>query len=324
MSATPIEIVFKKAGGLDLYIDVYLSPKATPENPSPILIWWHAGGMLMGTRKHVAPHHQRATAEYNVTFVSAEYRLSPQFRMPTVLTDCVDAVNFLSSEEFKKATGGRTDPSRIILNGSSVGGWISQIVGNSIGFKEAGIAPVIHKDSIKGIVSVYPMTNLEDEFFKKQYKPLGIIGAAVGLPEDRIIADEEVARFIDPENPDSRTANAPFDGPRTLLYFYAVQEGIVEKLLLGGTGLSGSVFSVPQHFRNLSSAEGVPPIYLIHGDSDGSVPVTSSQHVAAAVRALGHKDFTYVELKGVDHLYDQEPEESMEGMYVFIKRILKL
>ncbi|KAF5391613.1 hypothetical protein D9757_002425 [Collybiopsis confluens] len=203
----------------------------------------------------------------------AEFTLD-QFQYPP---DCIDAVNFLSSNEFKKATGGHADPSKIILNGSSVGGWISLIVGNSIGFKEAGITPIGNQEAIKGIVSIYPMTNLGDEFFKKPNKPLGIIGKVINLPEDKIIAEKEVQPFVDPDHTGSRTASAPFfETPRTLLYFYGVQEGIVEELLLGGTGLSGTVFSVPKHLRNLSPAEGVPPIYLIHGGADGSVPVSSS------------------------------------------------
>ncbi|KIK62960.1 hypothetical protein GYMLUDRAFT_163802 [Collybiopsis luxurians FD-317 M1] len=309
----PLEILYKQAGGVDIYMDIYLSPSSTPENPAPCMLWWHAGGLLVGTRKHAAPHHVRAPLEHNVTFISADYRLAPQFRIPEILSDCVDAVKFLHSAEFKKATEGRVDTSQIILTGSSAGGWLSLLIGCGIGFKEAGLEKI---PAVKGLIPIYPMTNLEESFYRIKHRPVEYLG--------RMIQDEEVQPFINPDDPGSRVAGAKLEGPRTIMYNYAVQEGIVEELLFGGTGISGDVFSVPKYLRGLSSPDSLPPIYLVHGDADGPVPVTQTRVVAEALKDLKHWDYTYEEVPGVDHLYDQEPEVGMEDMYKFIKRVFHL
>ncbi|KIK62959.1 hypothetical protein GYMLUDRAFT_41247 [Collybiopsis luxurians FD-317 M1] len=317
----PLEILYKQADGVGIYMDVYLSPSSTPENPAPYMFWFHSGGLLMGTRKHVAPHHLRAPSEHNVTFISADYRLAPQFRMPAILSDCVDAIKFLQSAEFKKTTEGRVDTSRIILTGSSAGGWFSLLIGCGIGFEEAGLGlgrvPVV-----KGLIPIYPMTDLEDPFFKTKHRPVAYIRRIIG--ENRIVGDEEVQPFIDPDDLGSRASFAEVESARTVLYHYAVQEALVEELLLGDTGLSGSVFSIPRYLKGLPSPGSIPSIYLIHGDADGPVPVTQSREVAKGFKDLKHKDFTYEEVPGVDHLYDQEPEVGMEEMYKFVKRVFEM
>jgi hypothetical protein len=39
-----LEFVFKRAGGLELKLDVYLPFDASIEETSPVCIWWHGGG----------------------------------------------------------------------------------------------------------------------------------------------------------------------------------------------------------------------------------------------------------------------------------------
>lgn len=40
-SLKPLEIVFTKADGLDIKLDVYLPEGANETNTVPILLWWH-------------------------------------------------------------------------------------------------------------------------------------------------------------------------------------------------------------------------------------------------------------------------------------------
>lgn len=58
MAPQILECTFKQAEGLDIKADVLLPPGATKESPAPVLLWWHGGGLLQGTRKggyHVSP-----------------------------------------------------------------------------------------------------------------------------------------------------------------------------------------------------------------------------------------------------------------------------
>jgi acetyl esterase/lipase len=47
----PIERVFKTVYGLPISLDIYLPDTASADKPVPVLIWWHGGGLLQGTRK---------------------------------------------------------------------------------------------------------------------------------------------------------------------------------------------------------------------------------------------------------------------------------
>ncbi|KAF9074725.1 Alpha/Beta hydrolase protein [Rhodocollybia butyracea] len=309
----PLEILFKRADGIDMYMDVYLSPSASPENPAPILCWWHGGGLLQAT---VAPHHLRGPSEHNFTLVSPDYRLAPQFRLPTILSDCADAVKFLHSEEFKAATEGHADSSRVILTGSSAGGWLSFLCGYRIGFKESGVSK---PPKVQGIVPIYPITDLEDPFWSTKQRPLSYM--------DRVIATEEVQPFLNSDNPGSHVAFSPVDSPRAMFYHYMVQEALLETLLLSGTSVPATAFSVARFLKALpwEDKSSIPPAYIVHGDDDRLVPVSQSRVVVEVLKELRETgvsiDYEYEELPGIDHSFDKAPEYEMEKMYVFIKRV---
>ncbi|KAF8918323.1 Alpha/Beta hydrolase protein [Mucidula mucida] len=131
-SPTPLELVFKHVDGLDIGMDVYIPESVTAESPAPIVLWWHGGGLLQGTRKGTSPHHLLSPSTHHICFISADYRLAPQTRLPDILTDCTDALTFLSSPAFATATGHRADAGRVVLSGSSAGGWLALLCGAGI------------------------------------------------------------------------------------------------------------------------------------------------------------------------------------------------
>ncbi|KAF8992443.1 Alpha/Beta hydrolase protein [Cyathus striatus] len=74
----PIELVFKKVDGLDITMDIYIPGSASAESPAPVLLWWHGGGLLQGTRKAVVPHMLSAPDKHKLCIISPDYRLAPQ------------------------------------------------------------------------------------------------------------------------------------------------------------------------------------------------------------------------------------------------------
>ncbi|KAE9402605.1 alpha/beta-hydrolase [Gymnopus androsaceus JB14] len=295
MTSEPLEILFKQADGIDIYMDVYLSPTASAENPAPIL--------LVVARRRVTsgatPHLLNAPAKHNLTLISADYRLAPQFRLPTILSDCADAMKFLHTKEFQKATEGRADASRVILSGSSAGGWLSLLCASGIGFEAAGLPkpPVV-----QGTAAIYPITDLEDPFWTVPQRPLSYM--------NRVIAKEEVEPFIDPADAGSHVAFSSLDSPRSMFYHYMLQEAILADLLLSGTNIPPSAFSVAKALASPNRSI-VPPTYITHGDEDTKV------HVRQA------RDYEYEEIPGVDHSFDREPGCGMEKMYEFIERVVR-
>ncbi|THV01150.1 alpha/beta-hydrolase [Dendrothele bispora CBS 962.96] len=320
-SPKPIETVFKQADGIDIYMDIYIPETATKEKPAPIILWWHGGGLLQGTRKGISPHHLNAPSKHNICVVSADYRLAPQFRFPIILSDCASAMTFLHSEKFTSIVEGKADPSRVVLSGSSAGGWLSLLCGTGIGFDESSLP---RPPPVQGIAAIYPITDLQDPFWSTKKHPVSYMG--------RIISKEEVQPFLNADDVGSRTANSALDSPRSMFYHYMVQEGIETELLLGDTGIEPTAYSIAPALKSLTKSPGkynLPPTFVVHGTADTKVPVAQAQDVAAALEELKkaqgvNVDYEYEEVEGVDHLYDREPGCEMERMYKFINKIFKI
>ncbi|KAJ8076311.1 hypothetical protein PM082_000732 [Marasmius tenuissimus] len=321
-SLVPKEIIFKQADGIDIYMDIYLPSSATKENPAPIVLFWHGGGLLQGTRKALAPNQLEAPSKHNVCLVSADYRLAPQFRFPTILSDCSSAMEFLQSTAFKEAVEGRADPSRIVLTGGSAGGWLSLLCGFGIGFDESGI-PRPPTTGIKGIAAIYPITDMQDPFWHTKQSPVSYM--------EKVVSRNEVEPFINPDDEGSRIANSALTDRRSIFYTYMVQEAILPHLLLDGTGIPINAFSVAPALDSLkdnSKKYPTPPTFIVHGTLDDKVPVSQARDVVAALERLKAAgtgcEYEYEEVEGKNHLYDREPGEEMERYWKFVKRILKV
>ncbi|KAF7321661.1 Polyketide synthase [Mycena kentingensis (nom. inval.)] len=318
---TPIQLQFASVDGLDLYLDVYLPPAASESAKVPVCLWWHGGGLLQGTRKGkqsmpplyylipynvaVSPHHLSAPEKHNICLVSADYRLAPQTRLPGILSDCKAALEFLSSDAFKTATNNAVDASKVVVSGSSAGGWLCLLAGTGIGYAACGLAP---PPKVSGIAALYPITDLADPFWTTKQHPVSY------LP--RVIPDEEVASFVDPTS--QKLAFTAVESPRAIFYHYMVQEGILEHLLLDGTGIPSAAFGIAPQLR--TGAFTVPPVFQIHGDIDDKVPVRQARDVEAALKEI-KADCIYEELPNVNHLFDKDPKEQMESMWAFIAKV---
>ena len=152
-----------------------------------------------------------APEKHNLCLVSPDYRLAPQTRIPGILADAKAALDFLSTEEFKDATQQRVDSSRVVLSGSSAGGWLSLLAGTGIGFEACGLSV---PRPVRGIAALYPITDLLDSFWKTKQRPVSYM--------DRVIDSAEVAPFLDPSAP--KTSSSPGDGLRAMCYHYMIQE----------------------------------------------------------------------------------------------------
>ncbi|KAF7306156.1 hypothetical protein HMN09_00770900 [Mycena chlorophos] len=304
----PFTLVFAKVDGLELSVDVYIPSKASPTEKAPICLRFHGGGLVQGTRTSLSPHQLAAIETCNLCIVSADYRLAPQTRLPGILSDCKAAMEFVSSEGFAAATGDRVDVSKLVVSGSSAGGFLALLCGTGIGFAACGLAP---PPNVKGIAAIYPITDLGDAFWTTKHHPPPFL--------QRVIPESEVAVFLDPAAPQS--CYVPNDVPRGMLFFYAVQEGILEKLVLEGTDIPAPAVAIGPQLKALNKLE--VPIYLVHGDADQLVPVKQSRDVEAALQEINASDHTYEEVPGVDHLYDRSPGYTMDNMYAFISRITR-
>ncbi|KAJ3508469.1 hypothetical protein NLJ89_g5736 [Agrocybe chaxingu] len=258
----PLELVFNRVEGLGIAMDVYIPDSASKEAPVPVLLWWHG----------VPPHMLKAPDKHNLCLISADYRLAPQTRFPGILSDCKAAIDFLHTAEFAEATSHRVDVSHVVLSGSSAGGWLCLLAGTGIGFEACGLA---RPRPIRGIAALYPITDLQDPFWKRKQHPVSY--------RDRIIDRAEVEPFINPD--DVKTTWCAAEDRRRIFYDYMVQEAILSELLLDGTGIPEKSFSIADSLRSRKFKP--PPIYIMTGNDDKKVPHVQSSDMFEAAKEIG-------------------------------------
>lgn len=292
------------ASQLEIALDVYL-PQLSPGQKIPAVAWWHGGGLLQGTRKAVPPHFLDAPEKHGMAFISCDYRLAPQTRLPEILADVSDALTFIYSK-FPRLYP-EIDLDKLAVAGSSAGGWLSLMIG-------LGMIPS-WKPAKKpaAVLALYPITDTTDPFFAQPQPP-------PRLPE---VERQTVAPFLDPSSPEVAYSEAESD--RSNFYSWMVQTGTLNNLLLDGTGLDPKTFSIGQKLRSMSENEcsNLPPFYINHGNADGFVPFRQSVDV---VQTLQDKGATVVFdiFEGKDHRNDWFFVEDTLGIYIFLNNIWKI
>ncbi len=113
--------------------------------PTPVLIWYHGGGYIMGIPEM---DDQRCTSfvqALGITVVSVDYRIAPQYPFPNGLEDSYSALKWVAAH----ATQLNIDPGHIAIGGQSAGAGLA-----------ASLAQLAHdRNEIQPIFQllVYPM-----------------------------------------------------------------------------------------------------------------------------------------------------------------------
>ncbi|MBN9746530.1 alpha/beta hydrolase [Amycolatopsis sp. A1MSW2902] len=110
------------SGDASLEATLY-TPAGLPE-PSPLLVFFHGGGWVIGSR---ATHDNAArylAKHAGVRVLSVEYRLAPECPFPGPVEDALAAFDYAHA----KAADLGADPDRIAVGGDSAGGNLSAVV----------------------------------------------------------------------------------------------------------------------------------------------------------------------------------------------------
>jgi len=115
-------IVYQKAGSLDLRLDVITTGSAS--GPRPVVIFFHGGGWVQGAKENhllkLLPYLARGMDGVNV-----EYRLADQAQAPAAVEDCRCALHWVV--QHAKEYG--FDTNRIVVAGESAGGHLALMTG---------------------------------------------------------------------------------------------------------------------------------------------------------------------------------------------------
>lgn len=266
---------YKTVDGLELLADVY-SPGG--EDVTPVVLWLHAGALIVGSRTWIFPDQLNAYLDAGYTVVAVDYRLAPQTKAHEIVEDVEDAYAWIRSE----ASGLRIDPDRIAVVGHSAGGYLTLMSGVRFSPKPAAL------------VSFYGY---------------GDIGADwVRLPDayyntEPHVSEEEARAAV----AGGVVADAPeFD--RLQFYLHTRQQGTWQREAVGTTSDED-----PEAFRALSPLHNVtseyPPTLLLHGDVDTDVPYEQSELMAAELDRHGVEN-DLVTMVGYGHVFDMIPDDA--------------
>lgn len=141
-------------------LDVYL-PKSTAKNP--ILVHFHGGGLLFGSKDKGSRDYSTAFAKQGLCVVAPNYRLAPQHKFPAQVEDAVAAI-YWAAENMKEHN---CDTSNIYISGHSAGAYLVALMAvdsqHLLKYKN-----LLAK--VKGVVPISPLLDLngvDPEYLEK-------------------------------------------------------------------------------------------------------------------------------------------------------------
>lgn len=118
------DVTFDARDGARLAARIYY--RCTPDwtNPQPALLYFHAGGYVVGTLGTADAICRMLAADAGCAVVSVAYRLAPEYRFPYAANDALDALRWLHRE----AGAYGLDAARLAVGGESSGATLAAVV----------------------------------------------------------------------------------------------------------------------------------------------------------------------------------------------------
>ncbi|MGF0313413.1 alpha/beta hydrolase [Rhodococcus sp. IEGM1428] len=96
-------------------------PHSAPATDAPALVWFHGGGMIMGSLDSFDRMAREVSAGTGAVVVNVDYRLAPEFTFPVANDEAYAATEWLVAH----ATDWGVSPSRVAVGGDSAGGGLA-------------------------------------------------------------------------------------------------------------------------------------------------------------------------------------------------------
>lgn len=119
-----------------------------PEGPLPVVMWFHAGGGVVGDLETADRTCRRLANRVQALIVSVDYRLAPEHPFPAGVEDCWTATTWMA--ENARSIGG--DGTRLAVAGDSMGATFAALVAQRAA--QLGGPHLLHQ------LLVYPLTDM--------------------------------------------------------------------------------------------------------------------------------------------------------------------
>jgi acetyl esterase/lipase len=111
--------IANESGQTKIRLRVYKPKMAT--TPTPVLIWMHGGGYVVGKPEQDDGCCSQYVQELGITVISVDYRYAPKYPFPIGLDDCYAALKWVVSQAQEQGI----DQNRIVIGGASAGGGLA-------------------------------------------------------------------------------------------------------------------------------------------------------------------------------------------------------
>lgn len=259
--------IYKKTKYCAASVDIY-----DIGNNSPVLIYIHGGGLILGSRSWLRPEQIEYYNDAGFSVVSIDYRLAPETKLEFIVEDVRDAIDWVRTTATQWYG---FDPNRFALVGSSAGAYLSLLMG-TMDVKPAAI------------VSFYGYGDILGEWYAKPsdfycQKPLVTESKGSLLVSNLEITDGPWERFH--------------------YYLYCRQHGAwVNKV----TGYD-RIYDLDQlrKYNPIDHVSGeYPPTLFLHGDKDTDVPYEQSVMMYNKLKEMGVQT-GLITIQDGDHGFDQ-------------------
>ncbi|KAL8281137.1 hypothetical protein RQP46_006495 [Phenoliferia psychrophenolica] len=285
--ALPDETKFGLVAGLSQAIMRQASGKPSKgdeDHSLPLLVYFHGGGLLVGSRTAWFPHWLLTDAlDAGFAFISVDYTLLVPTDGHALIADVKDLFAWIVSDlnqHIAESSGSSqlVNTNRIVACGSSAGGYLAYLA-----------EPFMRKDGV-----LLPLLTSNAPF-------LDLINTPASSP------------------PVVETTLDATKDPRHAFLLWLLQTGEFTDYLTGVKGLGAELAKLDKKDRGAAlpaaakalyptvmADASFPPTFFLHGAEDALVPPGESQNVAATLERLG-VPHEIVIVPGADHAFDLLP-----------------
>lgn len=260
-------ITYKRTEHFEIKADFY----KTNREHAPVIVYIHGGGLLWGTREELTEELVKLYTDNGFAVFSIDYRLAPETKLPEILGDIKDALQWIELEGPKQFG---INAEKMAVIGGSAGGYLALNTGT---FEKKPSA----------IVSFYGYGDISASWATTPNKYY--------LQKDRVpkqIADNLVSNKI-------RTEAAVHE--RFLLYLYARQTGEWIQAVTGS--MNGEELKKLSPLYHISQA--FPPTLLLHGTNDVDVPYEQSAFMRGALVKEGI-EAKLITIPNGEHVFEKD------------------
>lgn len=239
----------------------------------PAIVWIHGGGLIFGSRTDLPEEQKMYYLKAGYSIVSIDYRLAPETKLPEIVNDVKDAIQWIH-QNGKDSLG--IDATKLFVIGHSGGAYLALLSGH------------FPNNPLRGIVSFYGYGDIQGDWCNKP--------DSFYLTQT-IISDAEAKKLII----DSIITSASYDN-RFNLYKYSRQNGFWTQLVSGH-----NIAKERNWFASYCPAKNIPanypPVLLIHGNKDTDVPFSQSLRMAKQLKK-NKIQYRFVEMNNYNHVFD--------------------